>query len=262
MITAIRAELLKIRTTRLTAGLLGAAAGLTIVVVALEISQAGAGGSGATSIPALSTVAGLRDILTNTGFAILVATVFGVTVSSGEFRHRTATDTYLDEPNRVQVLTAKIISAMLVGVLFGLIAMGITTSVGLATAASEGYHIVIGGRDIAAFAAGAVGGSALMAGIGVAVGALIRGQLGALIVVFVWAMAVEQMLSRVSPSLGRFLPLLSATTMAGANSTASMPPVPPALHALAPGAVALVLIGIVLILAMTAALTTVRRDVT
>jgi ABC-type transport system involved in multi-copper enzyme maturation permease subunit len=262
MITAIRAELLKIRTTRLTAGLLGVAAGLTVLVIVLEISQSGTGAGGATSIPALSTVAGLRAILTNTGFAMLVATVFGATVSSGEFRHRTATDTYLDEPNRVLVLTAKIISAMLVGALFGLIATALTTSGGLAAAAAKGVHIVIGAGDIATYAAGAIAGAALMAGAGVAVGALIRGQLGALIVVFVWAMAVEQILSRVWPSLGRFLPLLAATTMAGANSMASMPPVPPTLHPLAPGAVALVLAGVVLALAVTAALTSLRRDVT
>jgi ABC-2 type transport system permease protein len=262
MITAIRAELFKIRTTRLTAGLLGAAAGLTVLVIALEIAQSGTGTGGATSIPALSTAAGLRTILTNTGFAALVATVFGATVSSGEFRHRTATDTYLDEPNRVRVLIAKIISAMLIGVLFGLIATAITTSVGLAATAAQGYHIAISAGDIASYAAGAMGAAALMAGVGVGVGALSRGQLGALIVVFVWAMAVEQILSRVSPSLGRFLPLLAATTMAGADNMASMPPVPPTLHPLAPGAVALVLAGIVAVLAGAAALTTVRKDVT
>jgi ABC-type transport system involved in multi-copper enzyme maturation permease subunit len=262
MLTAIRAELLKIRTTRLAAGLLGVAAGLTVLVIVLEISQSGTGAGGTTSIPALSTVAGLRAILTNTGFAMLVATLFGATISSGEFRHRTATDTYLDEPNRMLVLTAKIISAMLMGLLFGVIATAITTSAGLAAAAGKGFHIVIGTGDIAAYAAGAMGGAALMAGVGVGVGALIRGQLGALIVVFVWAMAVEQILGRVSPSLGRFLPLLAATTMAGANSMASMPPVPPTLHPLAPGAVALVLTGIVVTLAVAAALTSVRKDVT
>lgn len=262
MITAIRTELLKIRTTRLTLGLLGAAAGLSLMIVVIESAQAGTGATGSTAIPSLSTVGGLRDILTNTGFAMLVATVFGAIVASGEYRHKTATDTYLDEPNRTRVLGAKIVAAALVGLLFGLIATVITTIAGLAIASGKGYHIAIGSGTVAAYAVGAVGGAALMAAFGVAVGSLIRGQVGALIVVFVWSMAIESILSRVSGSLGRFLPLLSATTLAGANSTASMPPVPNTLHALAPGAVIALLFVYIVILAAVAAFTSIRKDVT
>jgi ABC-2 type transport system permease protein len=261
MLTAIRTELLKIRTTRLTFGLLAAAAGLTLMVIILEVAQAGTGGVGATSIPSLATKEGLRDILTNTGFAMLVATVFGATVSSGEFRHRTATDTYLDQPNRVLVLVSKLIAGMIVGLLFGLIATVLTNAVGLGVASAKGYTIAVSSGDIVLYTVGAIVGAGLMAGVGVAIGALIRGQLPTLIVIFVWCMAVEQILSRVSPSLGRFLPLLTATTLGGANSTASMPPVPPALNALAPGAVVAVLAAIVFLLGGAAALTSVRKDI-
>jgi ABC-2 type transport system permease protein len=262
MLIAIRTELLKIRTTRLALGLIAAAAGLTAMVVILEVAQAGAGGNGATSIPSLSSSVGLRDVLTNTGFAMLVATVFGVTVSSGEFRHRTATDTYLDQPNRIRVLVAKLIAAMLTGLLFGLVATIITTGVGLGVVAARGYHVTIGTSDIVAYSVGALAGCALMAGIGVAIGALVRQQLGALIVVFVWAMAIEQIASRISPPLGRFLPLLSATTMAGANSIANMPPVPPDLNALPPATVAIVLTAIAALLTAAATIFSVRKDVT
>jgi ABC-2 type transport system permease protein len=262
MLTALRTELLKIRTTNLAFGLLAAAAGLTLMVIILEVAQAGTGGVGATSIPSLSTEVGLRDILTNTGFAMLVATVFGATVSTGEFRHRTATDTYLDQPNRVRVLVAKLIAGILGGLSFGAIAALLTTVVGLGVASAKGYAIAVGNGDIALYAVGAVVGAGLMAGMGVAIGALIRGQLPTLIVIFVWCMAVEQILSRVSPSVGRFLPLLTATTLGGANSTASMPPVPPALNPLTPGAVVAVLAAILLVLGGVAARTSVRKDIT
>jgi ABC-2 type transport system permease protein len=85
--TAIRAELLKIRTTRMFVALLGLAAGLTLLVTVTFSAQEG-GRSGSIAIPSLSTAAGLRAILTNTGFGMLVATVFGTIVASGEFRHR------------------------------------------------------------------------------------------------------------------------------------------------------------------------------
>jgi ABC-type transport system involved in multi-copper enzyme maturation permease subunit len=262
MFTAIRTELLKIRTTRLTPGLIAVAAGLTAMVVILEVAQAGTGGTGATSIPSLSTSAGLRDVLTNTGFAMLVATVFGATVSSGEFRHRTATDTYLDQPDRIRVLTAKLIAATVTGLLFGLVATIITTGVGLGGVAAKGYRPAVSTGDIVAYSAGAMAGCALMAAIGVAVGALVRQQLGALIAIFVWTMAIEQIFSRVWPSPARFFPLLSATTMAGADNIASMPPVPPDLKALAPGMVAVVLITIAAFLAVAASIFSVRKDIT
>jgi ABC-2 type transport system permease protein len=262
MLIAIRTELLKIRTVRLTSGLLAVAAGLTLLVIILEASQAGTAAAGATGIPALSTAEGLRDILTNTGFAMLVAAVFGATISSGEFRHGTATDTYLDQPNRTRVLVAKLAAAMLVGLLFGLIATALTDAVGLGVASAKGYHVAVGTDHILLYAAGAIVGCALMAAVGVGVGALLRNQLLTLIVVFVWCMAVEQILSRVSPSVGRFMPLLSATTLGGANSAASMPPVPPGMNVLAPGAAIALLAVIALSLAGGAAVTSVRRDIT
>jgi ABC-type transport system involved in multi-copper enzyme maturation permease subunit len=260
MITAIRVELLKVCTTRLTAGLLAVAAGLTCLVTLVEAVQSGSGGGASTRIPALSDPAGLRAVLTNTGFAMLVATVFWVTVATGEFRHRTATDTYLDEPGRTRVLTAKVVTAAIMGLLFGVVATIISTSVGLGVANVKGYNVAIGWGTIAGYSAGAVLGSGLLAAIGAVLGALVRGQLGALVAVFVWAMAVEQIVGGLIPSTGRFLPLLAATTMAGADSRPSMPPIPPDLRPLPPVATAVLLAAIaVLLVVMDRG--PVRRDV-
>jgi ABC-2 type transport system permease protein len=259
MSTAIRSELLKLRTTRLAAGLLALAAGLTLLIALLESSSAGTGDS---SIPALSSAAGLRAIVTNTGFAMIVATVFGVTVATGEFRHQTATDTYLDEPNRTRVLVAKLLAAAGVGLLFGLVASVVATSVGVAVAAAKGYEIAISTAAIAGYLAGAVLACGLLAAVGVGIGALLRGQLAALIAVFVWVMAVEQIVGGVAPDVGRFLPVLAATTLGGADSTASMPPIPSDLRPLAPAAVVVLLTALVLLLGVVAARTSVRRDIT
>jgi hypothetical protein len=96
VITAIRAELFKLRTTRMYYGLLGIAAGLTLLIQIVL-----SGKSGATSLlPSLATTAGQRDLITNTGFALLTAAILGTIISSGEFRHKTITDTYLDQPDR------------------------------------------------------------------------------------------------------------------------------------------------------------------
>jgi ABC-2 type transport system permease protein len=259
MSTALRTELLKLRTTRLAAGLLALAAGLTTLVVAIESTRAG---TGDLNIPALSSPEGLQTIITNTGFAMLVAAVFGVTVATGESRHRTATDTYLDQPNRTRVLVAKVAAAAGVGLLFGLVASVIATTVGLAVAAAKGYEIAISTGTIAGYMAGAVVACGLLAAVGVGIGSLVGGQLAALVTVFAWAMAVEQIVGGLVPEAGRFLPFLAATTLGGADSTASMPPIPPDLQPLAPAAVVALLAALALLLGAVAARTTLRRDVT
>lgn len=157
MITTIRAELVKLRTTRLPLGLLALAAGLNALVAVVTSARAGSASS--MTIPPLDTTAGLRMVLTSTGFALLVAMVFGVTVASGEFRHRTATDTYLDQPDRVRVLLAKAVAAAGVGLVFGLVGAAITTGVGLAFVAAKGDQVALAASTIARFAAGTVLGS-------------------------------------------------------------------------------------------------------
>ena len=106
MIRLIGVELLKLRTTRLTYGLLATAAALTGVFAVIEAARAGSGGGPAP----LSTASGLNDVITAGIWALVLATVMGVTVSSGEFRHGAATLTYLATPHRGRVLTAKLVA--------------------------------------------------------------------------------------------------------------------------------------------------------
>jgi ABC-type transport system involved in multi-copper enzyme maturation permease subunit len=261
MSTAVRTELFKIRSTRMFLALLGLAAALTLLVTVIESAQAG-GGTAGVQIPSLSSAAGLRAIVTNTGFGMLVATVFGTIVASAEFRHKTATDTYIDEPNRTRVLIAKIIAGATGGAVFGLVAAALGTGVGLAFAAAKGHHVALAAGTIARFAGGAVIASALMAAVGVGIGSLIRGQIGAIIAVFAWGLGVEQIVGGLFRSIAPYLPVTAASTMAGATSDAAMPPVPSGLDTLPFGGVAALLAGLAVLLSAVAARTTVQRDIT
>lgn len=256
MITAIRTELLKLRTTRLAAGMLAVAAGWTALVAAIEASRAGPGGM----VPSLATTAGLRDVITSTGFALIIAAAYGTTITSSERRHHTITDTYLDDPNRRQVLIAKVITAGLTGLVFGLAGTIVTTGVGLAFAAGHG-HVVIAGGTIIRYGAGAVAGGGLLAAAGAAIGALIPNQVAAIIAVFAWGFGVEQILGGVFRSLGPYLPLMGSETMAG-SANGGMPPLPNGLSPLPFGAVAGLVAAVAVILTIIASTTTVRRDVT
>jgi ABC-2 type transport system permease protein len=113
----IRAEFAKLTTVRLPVGLLGIAVLLTAAMSLLTALQAGSRAAMADS--SLDTAAGLAGVLSTTYFAMIMAMVLGITISTGEFRHATATATYLAVPRRVRVLAAKAITALGAGLLFG-----------------------------------------------------------------------------------------------------------------------------------------------
>jgi ABC-2 type transport system permease protein len=256
MITAVKTELLKIRTSRLALGLLAGAAAWTAMVAIIESSRSGAGGI----VPSLATEAGLRAVLASTGFAAILGAVFGVTVSSGEFRHRTATDTYLDEPDRRRVLAAKVVTAALTGLLFGVVGSAITTGVGLFFTAAKGYSLALSTGTIVRYALGAVIGAGVLAAAGAALGSLIRSQLAAIVAVFAWAFGIEQIIGGVSKTLAAYLPFAAAGTMSGGTSK-SMPPLAPGLNPLPFGAAAALIVAVTLVLAALAARSSVRRDI-
>src|SRR6266545_4534170 len=188
-----------------------------------------------------------------TSMSSWASTIMRNPAASGEFRHRTATATYLGIPARARVLVAKAIAAALFGLLFGLVGATVASGVGLAFVAASGYEVTVAGATIARYAAGAVLGTGLLAAVGVGVGSLVRAQVGAVVTVFVWGFVVEELLAGQFDGLAPYLPFTAATTMAGATLGGGVDPLPfAAAAALVAGAAAL--------LSVVAARTTVRSD--
>jgi ABC-2 type transport system permease protein len=263
LVRLVRVELLKIRTTRLSYGLLATGAAITALFAVLQSTRAG---SGAPNTPvSLSTPAGLGQVITAGVWALLLAATLGVTVSSGEFRHRTATLTYLAIPDRDRVLAAKAIAAALAGAVFGLAGFAVSAVSGLAFVAARGYPVSIGAATFADWGAGHLVGGALLAAIGAVLGSLVRSQLAGVIGVFVWAIILESLIGGLFTAVRPYLPYTAATTLAGtplggaafgpAQGVGGGTPLPFL------GATAL-LAGLAGALAVIAARTTVRRDIT
>ena len=259
----VRVELLKIRATRLNYGLLGAAAAITALFAVLESARAG---SGAPNTPAsLSTPAGLSQVMTAGVWALMFAAVLGVTVSSGEFRHRTATFTYLAAPDRNRVLAAKAIAAALAGAVLGLAGFAVSAVSSLAFVAARGYSVSLGAATFADRGAGGLVAGGLLAAIGVVLGTLVRSQLAGVIGVFVWAMIIESLIGGLFTAVRPYLPYTAASTLAGtplggaafgpAHGVNGGTPLPFA-------AATALLAAIALVGGIIAARTTVRRDVT
>lgn len=132
--------MLKLTSTRLSYGLLAASAGITALFTTLEASRAGQPNGPAP----LAGYAGQAPIITGGVWGPIFAAVLGATISSGEFRHHTATHTYLAAPRRNRVLAAKTAAGAIGGAAFGLTGYALALTIGLSFAVADGYPIAIG----------------------------------------------------------------------------------------------------------------------
>jgi hypothetical protein len=189
----IRAELLKLRTTRMF--WYSALAALAFVPISLAITILTAGQEGAG--PALETSEGIRNVMSAASSGTLIVLIIGILVMAGEFRHNTATSTFLVSPDRKRVVGAKLVSSALVGVGIALAASALTVDVGL-------------------MLLGAVVATALYALVGVGVGSLIRNQTAAIAIALVWVMIVEGLVVALLPEVGRWLPGGAVASITGA----------------------------------------------
>jgi ABC-2 type transport system permease protein len=260
MIRQIRVELLKLVTVRLSYGLLAFAAALTGIFSAIEAARAGT----SSGVAPLNTYSGLSTIVTGGVWGLIFGAVLGVTVSSGEFRHQTATLTYLATPDRTRVLAAKAVAAAAGGAVFGLVVYLVATGVGLGFVAGHGYPVSIGAATFVRYGLGHLVGGALLASLGAVLGSLVRSQLAAVIGVFVWSIILESLIGGLFTSVRPYLPYTAGTTLAGtALGAAGFGPS----HGVSGGAplpfaaATALLAGLTVVLGVVAARTTLRRDI-
>jgi ABC-2 type transport system permease protein len=261
VIRQIRIELLKLATIRFSYGLLAGAVALTGIFDSIEASRAGT----ATGVGPLTTASGLATIVTGGVWGLLFAAVLGVMISSGEFRHQTATLTYLATPDRTRVLAAKMVAAAVGGSIFGAAVYLAAAGVGLGFVAAHGYPVTIGAATLVRYGLGHLVAGALLGCIGAVLGSLVRSQIAAVIGVFVWSIIFESLIGGLFTSIRPYLPYTAATTLGGtvlgaagfgpAHAASSDAPLPFA-------AATAVLAGLALVLAVVAARTTLRRDIT
>lgn len=208
MIHLIRVELLKLRTMRVTYGLLLSGAAVTGLFAAL---------TSGSSTHKISTATGLSAVTTASGVMMLLAAVLGVIAVSGEYRHGSASLTFLAAPHRARVLTAKAVAVAVPGVGYGLAGGLMATTVGLASVAGHGDHVTLGTGALVGHVLGAGLGAGLLAALGVGAGALLRSQLAGVIGVFVWCLVVESILGANVTAMRPYLPYTAAATLGGAK---------------------------------------------
>jgi ABC-2 type transport system permease protein len=196
----IAAEWLKLRTTRLLAGIIPAAVAISLAAVAGAILIHEGGGK------ALESSESVRRVLSVAGAGAILVLVAGIIISAGEHRYLTAGDTFLTTPRRHRVLAAK----LMVGATLGL-GVGVGTSLaatGLAGVIYEnrGARFPWTSGEVWLTLAGSLVYTALFAVIGVSLGSLIRNQVFAVTGALAWFAVVEHTLVNLAPGIGRWLP--------------------------------------------------------
>jgi ABC-2 type transport system permease protein len=207
----------------------------------------------------------LRTVTTVTGFSMLMAAVLGAIVANGEFRHATATLTYLETPRRSRVLAAKAMAAAFVGLLFGLLAGVISTGIGLVFAAAHADYLALPPGGLLGHIGGAMVGAALLAALGVAAGSLVRSQIATVIGIFAWAIIIESTIGGLYTSIRPYLPYTAATSLASTRlGRAAFGPA----HGLKGGgplpflAAAFLIAAVAAAVSLLASRTTLQRDIT
>src|SRR5579884_1680802 len=144
----VRVELLKLHTIRATYGLGVAAAVITGLFASLEATRSG------RRVASIATAQGLSTVSTATGMAMIFAAILGVLLASGEYRHTSATLTYLATPRRSRVLAAKAIAAALVGLAYGVLAAVVATGTALVYVSSHHDQVTLSTGTLIAHIAG------------------------------------------------------------------------------------------------------------
>ncbi|MEU0469397.1 ABC transporter permease [Amycolatopsis sp. NPDC006131] len=159
---------------------------------------------------------GLLSIAHGVNIAQLVPAIFGVFALAGEYNSKTITTTFLTAPNRVSALTAKMITYILWGALYGLLSFAVSA---LATAITvDGDRLPTGGQWLAAFGA-TVLAYILVTLFGIGFGAVLNKVVLAVILLIGYFLIVENVLViamwNTTDVLGAILPNSTANGIVG-----------------------------------------------
>lgn len=214
MIALVRAELLKLRTTRTLYGLLFATLAMTALGVVAGVLTAGR----VEGTFALESGEGIRNLLGSGWPGAVNVLVLGILAVTGEFRHNTVTGTFLVTPNRGQVIAAKLIAFALAGLVFSVMASALTLAISLPWLAIKGISVPLLDADVLMVLVGLLIGTALYGVLGVGVGALVRNQALAVTLALVWMMVIEGILAAIWQGGARWLPGGAAQALANSAS--------------------------------------------
>jgi hypothetical protein len=260
MARALQAELLKIRTTRMWWGLLLGLVALVALQVTVTAAFSGRSpGAGQPPLPGLDTAEGVRSAL-SAGFqsGYLMALVLGTIIGAVDFRHRTATQTFLATPQRSRVIAAKVASGAGFGVVYAVVTQLLSLGLVAVVATIRGTGLSASDASVMRALLLGVPGIALWCVIGVSLGVLLRNQIAAVLVAVGFVFLIDPLLGLALNQLdlqgvAQYTVSNASTALVSGYTTGDLLPW---------WAGGLVMLAYGLVIAVLAWLTSARRDIT
>jgi hypothetical protein len=250
--TALRAESRKLLTTQVWFWMFALALGLSLLVACLVSAFTQPEDAG---IPI--------EALLNAciGFAVLIASVLGVIGVTGEYRHLTATPTFLAVPRRGTVIGSKLLVYLVAGLVMGALCVALALAVGTPWLSARGIDVDLGANSTVRIIVGGIVAAGIWGVIGVGVGSLLRNQVAAVVGIVLYRFLVEGILSAI-PHVRSAYPYLPGGVTSALVNTADPNVNDGSLQLLSPYAGGALLLAYGLLFAILGTLLTVRRDVT
>lgn len=252
MIRLVRAEWTKLFSTRVWLGLVLGACLLVGGSAALIVGFAGTQQNG-RSVPPVGDPRLEAAAFSQATAASVLFLILGIIGMTQEYRHRTATPTFLTEPRRWRVVAAKLAAYALVSAPFAVLVLAVDVLVVTVYAGARGAAPSLSGDNLRVVL---TSGLVLMiyALIGVGVGALIKNQVGAIVGSLVYLFVVEGIVAGIGAIQGAYKWLPGGAVRA-ITSDLQAP------QLLQPWQGGLLLVGYGLVAALLGTLIAVRRDI-
>jgi ABC-2 type transport system permease protein len=245
MTSQVRAELLKLRTARSYWVIVLVAVALVVLITVLTLALD----------TKLETEADTRGVLSTAGASGLLLLILGIVFSAGEYRHGTIAWTLLVTPDRLRVMAGQAIACAIAGVIAGVAIAAITAALALPWLAAKDAAMLTTGEVLGLFAGGVLY-TALAAALGAGVGATLRNQAAAIVLVLVILFVIDPVVTALLPEYGRYsLSGLGAALIGGTAGEAGVDELPPFWLA------ALLWAGYTAVFVAAASVLTSRRDI-
>lgn len=246
----VQSEWTKLLTTRVWLGLLlGAcvlAAGFTVLLTAFA-------GNAESGIPPVGS-SQYEELAFATPANVTVLTlILGIIGMTQEYRHRTATPTFLAAPRRGRVVVAKLVAYAVAAVPFAAAVLAVTTLVVVVHAGARGAAPSFTADNLGVLSRAGLA-LVIYAVIGVGVGALVRNQVGAIVGALVYLFVVEAVIRSIPATAGAYK-WLPGGALEAMTATFQGPELLTAWQG------GLVLLGYGLLAAVLGSLLAVRRDI-
>lgn len=190
----LRSEALKLTTIRSTWTMLGIGLLVEGLFAGLYVGLA-----------SLTDIGPIVEVETGTGLLMVMMLVLGVLAITTEFRHGTASTTFLAAPRRHPVMLAKLGVLLAAGILGGLVYVAVNAGLALPLFSSREGSLPSFG-DIASVYAGVVISFALLCAFGLGVGAIVRNQVGAIIAALAFFFILSPLPELLPGSIGDYFP--------------------------------------------------------